>query len=147
MQKEGLIIKKRVPVKVSLKTTMSQDGQQEQFQFQEDGEYIVLNDKHYLRYREHQNGQVTPVQFRLDDEEVHIHRQGVTETRLVFDQQQPTITRYRTEYGTMQLQVETRQLDKRLDPLIPAGDLQLSYQLRAGEQMIGSYQIELHFTA
>ena len=126
---------------------MEQDGQQETFQFEEDGEFIVLNDKYYLRYLEHQNGQATPVQFRLDDEEVHIHRQGATETWLVFDQEQPTITRYRTEYGVMQLQVVTSQLDKNLDPETPAGQLSLRYRLQGGGQESGSYQIELHFVA
>ncbi|PMB82278.1 DUF1934 domain-containing protein [Limosilactobacillus pontis] len=140
-------MKKRVPVKVSLKTTMEQDGQHETFAFEEDGEFIVLNDKYYLRYYEHQNGQATPVQFRLDDGEVHIHRQGATETWLVFDPEQPTITRYRTEYGVMQLQVVTSRLDRVLDPDTPAGRLFLCYHLQSGGQEIGSYQIELHFTA
>lgn len=126
---------------------MEQDDQQETFQFEEDGEFIVLNDKYYLRYLEHQNGQATPVQFRLDDEEVHIRRQGATETWLVFDQEQPTITRYRTEYGVMQLRVVTSRLDKDLDPVTPAGRLSLHYRLQAGGQEIGSYQIELHFAA
>ena len=126
---------------------MEQDGQHETFAFEEDGEFIVLNDKYYLRYYEHQNGQATPVQFRLDDGEVHIHRQGATETWLVFDPEQPTITRYRTEYGVMQLQVVTSRLDRDLDPTIPAGRLSLGYRLQGGGQEIGSYQIELHFTA
>ncbi|MGN1279641.1 MAG: DUF1934 domain-containing protein [Limosilactobacillus sp.] len=136
-----------MPVKVKLKTTMKQDGQQETFQFEEDGEFIVLNDKYYLRYLEHQNGQTTPVQFRLDDMEVHLHRQGTTETWLVFDETQPTITRYRTEYGIMQLQVLTSQLDKKLDPLAATGHLSLRYRLQASGQEIGSYQIELQFAA
>ncbi len=126
---------------------MEQDGQQETFQFTETGEFIVLNDKYYLRYLEHQNGQTTPVQFRLDDGEVHIRRRGTTETWLVFDQAQPTITRYRTEYGIMQLQVVTSQLDKKLAPESATGRLSLHYRLRAGDQEIGSYQIELHFAA
>lgn len=146
-KKEGITIKKKVPVKVSLKTVMEQDGQQETFAFEEDGEFIALNDKYYLRYLEHQNGQTTPVQFRLDDGEIHIHRQGATETWLVFDPAQPTITRYRTEYGVMQLQVVTSQLDRDVDPVAPTGRLALSYRLQNNGQEIGSYQIELHFTA
>ncbi len=143
----GIIIKKRIPVKVHLKTTMTQDGQQEQFHFEENGEFVELNDKHYLRYLEHQHGQATPVQFRLDEEEVHLHRQGATETRLVFNQTQPTMTRYRTAYGTMNLQVITSQLDRHLDFFAPMGKLVIAYQLRAGSQLIGSYQLELQFSA
>ena len=143
----GILIKKRVPVKISLRTVISQDGQQEQFNFQETGEFIELNGKHYLRYQEHQNGQVTPVQFRLDEEEVHLHRQGATETRLIFDRERPTLTRYQTEYGALTLQVVTNQLVRQVDPLAPAGRLIAAYQLRAADQLIGSYQLELQFTA
>jgi uncharacterized beta-barrel protein YwiB (DUF1934 family) len=143
----GISIKKRVPVKDRLRTVISQDGQQEQFNFQEVGEFIELNGKHYLRYQEHQNGQVTPVQFRLDEEEVHLHRQGATETRLVFDRERPTISRYQTEYGALTLRVVTSQLERQVDPLAPAGRLVAAYQLRAGDQLIGSYRLELQFTA
>lgn len=142
-----IIIKQKMPVKVQLATTMTQDGQQDHFEFSESGEFINLNGKYYLRYLEHQNGAETPVQFRLDEGAIHLHRQGATETRLKFDLSQPTITHYRTEYGMIQLQVLTSELTTNLDPLIPAGRLTVAYELHAGEQLIGSYRLELQFSA
>lgn len=126
---------------------MTQDGQQETFQFEEAGEFINLNGKYYLRYLEHQNGAVTPVRFRLDDGAVSLHRQGATETWLDFDQHRSTITRYRTEYGMMQLRVVTSRLERFLDPLVPVGRLAVDYELHVGSQIIGSYQLELQFAA
>lgn len=142
-----MVIKNKVPVKVQLKTTMTQDGRQEIFQFEEDGEFIDLNGKYYLRYLEHQNGAVTPVRFRLDDGAVSLHRQGATETWLDFDQHRSTVTRYRTEYGMMQLRVVTSRLERVLDPQVPTGELVVDYELHAGNQIIGSYQLELQFVA
>lgn len=59
-------IKSIVPVKVSLKTKMTQDGKSDHYHFEEDGQFVTLeNGQHYLRYVEHQGSQATPVQFRL----------------------------------------------------------------------------------
>lgn len=142
-----IAIKQKVPVKVQLTTVMTQDGQQEHFDFAESGEFINLNGKYYLRYLEHQNGVITPVQFRLDEGAVRLHRQGATETRLKFDLSQPTVTHYRTEYGMIQLRVLTSELTTSLDPLIPAGRLAVAYELHAGGQLIGSYRLQLQFSA
>ncbi|MCT3441769.1 DUF1934 family protein, partial [Limosilactobacillus fermentum] len=55
-----------IPVRVRLTTRMAQDGQEESYQFEEDGQLVTLaNGQRYLRYTEHQAGQATPVQFRL----------------------------------------------------------------------------------
>lgn len=57
-------------------------GQEESFSFTEDGTFIEMNGKYYLRYLEHQNGQATPVQFRFEDEIVRLRRRGAVETNL-----------------------------------------------------------------
>lgn len=139
-------IKKVTPVHVHLVTTIRQDGQEEQFSFDESGNFVELNGKYYLRYVEHQNGQVTPVQFRLDDQ-VHLHRNGELTTLLDFDLEAPTYTRYRTQYGVIRLEVSTTQLKKEVDPTVPAGRLRVNYTLATGGQVVGSYQLQLQFMA
>lgn len=129
-----------------LATTIRQDDQQEQFTFDEDGNFVELNGKYYLRYVEHQNGQTTPVQFRLDDQ-VHLHRNGELTTLLDFDLAAPTYTRYRTQYGVIRLEVLTSRLEKEVDPGTPAGRLQLEYVLKTAGQIVGSYQLQLQFGA
>lgn len=127
-------------------TTIRQGDQQEHFDFTENGDFVELNGKYYLRYVEHQQGQATPVQFRLDDH-VHLHRNGELETQLDFDSDRPTITRYRTKYGVIRLEVATSRLEKKVDPLIPAGHLDVDYTLSTGGQVVGNYQLQLQFKA
>ncbi|WP_283621749.1 DUF1934 domain-containing protein [Limosilactobacillus avium] len=127
-------------------TTIRQDGQQENFTFSEDGNFVELNGKYYLRYVEHQNGQATPVQFRLDDQ-VHLHREGAMRTQLEFDQEKETVTRYRTEYGVIRLGVVTKRLEKDLDLDVPMGHLNVDYVLKTGDQEVGNYQLQLQFKA
>lgn len=107
---------------------------------------MELNGKYYLRYVEHQNGQATPVQFRLDDQ-VHLHRNGELTTLLDFDQETPTYTRYRTQYGVIRLEVLTSRLEKKVDPATPAGQLIVDYALKTAGQVVGSYQLQLQFRA
>ena len=69
-----MMVKQATPVHVELTTVMGQDGQQERFHFAEEGQFVDLNGSYYLRYQEHQQGQATPVQFRLDNQELHLRR-------------------------------------------------------------------------
>lgn len=106
-----------------------------------------MNGKYYLRYIEHQEGQATPVQIRFDEQFVRLRRKSVVETNLLFDSQRSTTMRYRTQYGLINLEVETENLVRQLDMATPAGSLQVSYQLKSAGQIVGSYQLELQFTA
>lgn len=137
-------IKKITPVQVQLTTVIEQDGQREQFTFNEAGNFVELNGKYYLRYLEHQNGQTTSVQFRLDDH-IHLHRSGELTTLLNFDLNKPLPTRYRTQYGVISLEVRTSRLEKELTPAIPAGQLAVDYSLAAAGQVVGSYRLRLQF--
>lgn len=136
-----------MPVQVKLSSTITQEGQQERFDFEEAGTFVEINGKYYLRYVEHQQGQETPVQFRFDEDLVRLRRKSVVETNLLFDPRQATIMRYRTQYGLINLEVETQRLDRQVDPITPAGQVTVSYQLKNGGQVVGSYQLELQFTA
>ncbi len=96
-------MKKVVPVKVKMSSQMTQDGETANFAFAEDGQLATVGDKHYLRYTEHQHGIETPVQFRLDNQQVHLLRAGDVETRFVFDEAAATTSRYQTAYGPIRL--------------------------------------------
>lgn len=131
---------------MQLSTTIRQEDEEKTFTFEEQGDFVELNGKYYLRYVEHQNGQETPVQFRLDDQ-VHLHRNGEMTTILNFDPIQETVTRYRTQYGVIQLKVATSRLDKAVDPIEPSGKLEVDYTLATAGQVVGSYQLQLQFKA
>lgn len=138
-------MKKVTPVHVQLTTTIEQDGQKERFDFDEDGEFIELNSAYYLRYQEHQQGQITPVQLRLANDAVHLRRRGVRETNFTFQLGQTTKARYQTEYGIIGMNVTTKRLSINFDPTKVRGTVDLQYQLLANEQLIGTYQLQLQF--
>lgn len=139
------MVKQATPVHVELTTVMGQDGQQERFHFAEEGQFVDLNGSYYLRYQEHQQGQATPVQFRLDNQELHLRRSGVRETVFTFLNQQTTKARYQTEYGKIDLEVTTNRLLVDFDPAAARGSVDLEYQLVSSGQLIGTYQLQLQF--
>lgn len=140
-----MTIKRVIPVHIQLKTTITQDGQQEQFAFDEDGTFVEMNGHYYLRYLEHQNGQATPVQFKFEETLVRLRRRGQVETNLFLDPQQETMMRYQTAYGLLKLNVATERLEKAVDPEQASGHVAIDYQLKQAGQIIGSYQLELQF--
>ena len=140
------MVKKATPVHVELTTVMEQDGQQERFHFIEDGQFVNLNGKYCLRYHEHQQGQTTPVQFRLNNDELHLRRSGIRETVFTFLNRQTTKARYQTEYGIIDLEVTTNRLLVDFDPTAARGNVDLEYQLVSGSQLVGTYQLQLQFS-
>ena len=138
-------MKKVVPVKVKMESKMNQDGQQARFSFEEDGQLSTVGGKHYLRYTEHQQGVATPVQFRLDDDQVHLLRSGDVQTRFIFDQEQETTSRYQTAYGPIELRVVTRQLSSTVDWDDCQGQLEIEYELHSAGMLVGSYHVSLQF--
>lgn len=125
---------------------MTMGSETEHFEFTESGQLIRLNGGQvYLRYLEHQDGQETPVQFRLDEDRVQLDRRGPRQTRLVFEAGSETMTRYQTEYGIIHLGVETRQLIKKIDFTNHTGSLQAAYRLKNQGQVLGTYRIQLQF--
>lgn len=147
MMREGNNVKRVVPVHVRLTTTMEQDGQKDEYSFEEEGQFVDLNGTYYLRYQEHQEGIATPVQFRLGSDELHLRRSGPRETNFVFQLAQSTKSRYRTEYGIIDLQVTTNRMAVEFDSEDANGSIDLEYQLTANEQLIGTYQVQLQFAA
>ncbi len=124
------------------------NGDTEKFAFHEPGRLIRLGGgQTYLRYLEHQAGQETPVQFRLDGKGVQLDRRGPKETRLQFQEDQETITRYQTEYGVIHLAVTTFELTKEINFEERWGRLTTKYQLKNAGQVLGTYRIQLQFQA
>lgn len=124
---------------------MEQDGQQDQYQFEEQGQFVELNGKYYLRYQEHQGATVTPVQFRFGTDYLHLRRSGIRETNFELQLSAPTKTRYRTEYGVIGMMVTTNRLEVDFDPQDANGSIDLEYQLTANGQLLGTYQVQLQF--
>ncbi|HJA73904.1 MAG TPA: DUF1934 domain-containing protein [Candidatus Limosilactobacillus faecipullorum] len=139
-------IKQEESVKIKLKTVTMIDGQKEEFAFEEAGRLVTLNaHQHYLTYTEHQAGQVVPVRIRLDEGQLMVTRDGARRTRLHFDPEQSTQTRYRTEYGVINLEVFTDRLLSLIDIEQANGTLRIDYRLKNGPMILGKYHLDLTF--
>lgn len=137
-------IKTETPVKVTLRIESMIDGQFERFNFVEDGRLVTLNDhQHYLTYTEHHEGVATPVRIRLDESDFSVTRNAARRTRLQFNPAEPTVSHYQTEYGRLALTVITERLNHALDLDAGQGRVELRYQIRNGEMLIGNYYLDL----
>lgn len=135
-------------VQVEIATLIRQGDQQEEFAFQEPGQLVQMaNQKRYLRYVERQNEIETPVQFRFDQEQVILSRQGQLKSMMVFDQQQATITKYPTAYGLIDLTIQTQDLKVDINWPQAQGSVLIKYQLLNQGQLLGNYRIKLQFKA
>lgn len=135
-------------VQVEIATLIRQGDQQEEFAFQEPGQLVQMaNQKRYLRYVERQNEIETPVQFRFDQEQVILSRQGQLKSMMVFDQQQATISKYPTAYGLIDLTIQTQDLKVDINWPQGHGSVLIKYQLLNQGQLLGNYRIKLQFKA
>lgn len=139
-------INQTIPVKVHLTTSMEIDGNQDHFEFAEDGELIHLTDNHhFLRYVEHQQGQATPVQIAINGDQVRLTRKGPRQTKLLFVENGETISKYQTEYGMIPLHVVCDQLMQEINQEENRGQLEVHYRLKNNGQVLGTYRIKLQF--
>jgi uncharacterized beta-barrel protein YwiB (DUF1934 family) len=145
---EVTIIKEQLPVKIQLETQIEQDGQVETFKFDEEGALVDLGAKKYLRYKETKEQLKVPVTFSIAETgEVFLTRQGQTHLRLPFAKQKVLPTHYQTEYGLMKLDVKTTLLETAISFENAEGKINVDYELYAGNQLLGKYQIRLQFSA
>lgn len=139
-------IKEAIPVKVHLTTSMQMDGNEDHFEFEENGELMHLAaNHHFLRYIEHQQGQATPVQFAINGDQVRLTRKGPRQTKLLFIENGETISKYQTEYGMIPLHVVCDRLVQEMDPIANSGKLEVHYRLKNNGQTLGTYRIKLQF--
>lgn len=133
-------------MKVNLQTTIEQDGEKEQFTFDEAGQLVALKDAYYLRYQEGQ-GKI-PVTFKFDSSgDIFLTRNATNRTRFQFRPHQTIATHYQSEYGLIKLDVKTLRILREIDFHAGHGNVIIDYQLWSQNQLIGKYQIRLQFDA
>ncbi|WP_170999592.1 DUF1934 domain-containing protein [Paucilactobacillus kaifaensis] len=129
-----------------MQTTIEQDGEQEQFNFDETGQLVSIKDAYYLRYQEGETK--IPVTFKFDGNgDIFLTRNAANRTRFQFRPNQTFETHYQSEYGLIKLEVRTIRVLREIDFNAGHGHLIVDYQLWAQKQLIGKYQIRLQFNA
>ncbi|WP_252902753.1 DUF1934 domain-containing protein [Paucilactobacillus hokkaidonensis] len=133
-------------MQVKLKTTIVQDDEKQQFDFDEPGQLVQLQDIYYLRYQE--GTKKIPVTFKFDtDGDIYLTRNATNRTRFQFSPNQTFETHYQSEYGLIKLAVKTLKILQEVDFKAGQGKIAIDYQLLSQNQLLGMYQIRLQFNA
>ncbi len=140
-------LSKGMPVRIILETTIFQDEEVFKNSFDEMGRIVLMNDNYYLRFEETADDQKIPTVIKVaPDGSVNITRHAENKTRLEFNEETHTYTKYITPAGVMNLQLKTSRIDLSYNKAPFAGDIEIDYALYTGESPLGSYQIRLRFT-
>ncbi len=136
-----------LPARVILETTIVQEGEVFKHSFDEMGRIVQMNGNYYIRYTESEHKDEVATLIKIDENgRVNLTRHGETKTRLVFDDNEETLTTYPTPQGTMQLSVKTNRLSISTTDQPFAGEVEVDYIIHMEGSPLGTYQIRLIFT-
>ncbi|MGY3778472.1 DUF1934 domain-containing protein [Isobaculum melis] len=132
-------------VTLQLQTEVTQDGKTDYHQFKGVATFVKMAHSYYLRYEEEVGTMVT---LKVTDEsQVTILRKGQTETKLRFDLATAYPSEFVTPQGKFQLETTTQEMSVLIDEALPKGEIQVIYQLFMGEEKLGDYKLQLHFSS
>lgn len=132
-------------VTLHLQTEVTQDGKTDHHQFKGEATFVKMAHSYYLRYEEEAGTMVT---LKVTEEQqVTIMRKGQTETKLRFDLATAYPSEFLTPQGKFQLETTTQDISIFIDEMVPKGDIQVDYQLFMGEEKLGDYKLQLHFSS
>lgn len=147
-----MVLDSAIPINIHLETNITQKGEEEHHVYDEEGTLAQVGSNIYIRYAESgPNDDNQPVTLKLmSNGDVQVTRgksSGDTFSKLFFSDGKRVIASYRTPYGMLSIETLTQTLQVRLreDPL--AGQIDIAYQLLAGGEYIGNYQLQLIFHA
>ncbi|MFC6182614.1 DUF1934 domain-containing protein [Lactiplantibacillus daowaiensis] len=139
-----------VPVAIHLETQAVQDGEAANYALDVDGQLVQMGDAFYLRYQEVSDDHPEPIPVTIKlaaNGDVVLTRSAENRLRLHFANGKRVQARYRTPMGILPVETVTPLLQVRLRERPFSGEVNINYQLYAGEQRIGDYKLRLQFTA
>ncbi|MBS9335670.1 DUF1934 domain-containing protein [Fructobacillus papyrifericola] len=133
-------------VTVSFESKIYQDEGDESYRVEAEGRLVAKGAAWYLTYEEELPEQpVTKVLVKIEEGRVAITRTNLTKTRLVFEEGLVEHQPYQTAAGMMLLDTNTRDLLVAIDEQAGTGKVLLNYALSANGEVVGQYQVSLHF--
>ncbi|CAM2898107.1 MULTISPECIES: DUF1934 domain-containing protein [Dellaglioa] len=138
-------------IAIHLETVKTQEGEVERYVIETTGQLVRLGDGMYIRYKEEdeETGQTIPVTFKLqDDGEIQLTREtDAIRTKLIFLAQKKISGTYKTAYGRIPIEIETKRLKSQLKNQPISGSVEIDYRLTTNGELLGDYNIRLQFTA
>ncbi|MCH4172419.1 MAG: DUF1934 domain-containing protein [Lactobacillus sp.] len=146
-------LKSAIPIEIHLQTKVHQAGETMQHVFDEPGQLVQIGETLYFRYAEidPDTGARTPVMIKImpngDVQLSRLSKQDGINLKLFFSLGHKMVARYQTPYGIIPVETITPKLRFRMKNQPVSGELYIEYQLIAGNEPIGEYQLQLIFTA
>ena len=93
------------------------------------GKYIKLDDGFKAIYEETEISGMdgTTTSLTIKDGEVILLREGTTNTKMVFNEKEPSVSLYSTPYGTLEISINTKKL--KVDMNDDGGELNIDYDM------------------
>ena len=108
------------------------------------GDYYQKNGKHYILYEEILEGAEERVKnvIKISPSSMDIIKKGVTNSRMLFEKNKKNSTYYRTPYGQMLLDVNTRELEIQVteDEI----DVRIEYELDVNHEPMADCRIKMN---
>lgn len=139
-----------VPVAIHLETRARQDGETANYALDVDGQLVQMGDVFYLRYKEVSDEAPEPIPVTIKlaaNGDVVLTRNAENRLRLHFSNGKRIRAHYQTPMGLLPVETVTPMLRVRLREHPFSGEVNVDYDLYAGEQLLGNYQLRLQFTA
>ncbi len=134
-----------IPVKIRIKTTVSNENGRETFELATFGRYCIKGRTRYLLYEEVLDvGKVRSV-VKITADEIVILRRGPVEMNMKFQRNKELAGRYKTPYGILDIATCTKELAHSCGEEERKGSVRIQYDLKMQGALAGTYDLQLQF--
>lgn len=142
-----LPVQKGTVMEYRLETKIEQEGQEEIFVYEGQGQIVQMGEWLYLRYAEAETQNKVTIKLSRAGKLTIIRRQGEhLLSRLSFDSEGAGSAQLPTQAGLVEIETETQQMLQNYKEQPFSGYVQVLYTIGVGEQSLGNYELSLQFT-
>jgi len=107
------------------------------------GEYYCKNGSHYVFYEEamEEFSKLSKTRMKWKENQLELIRQGVVDTRMVFEENQTHVTDYVTPYGSLLLGVNTKTI--KVEEEEDAISILVEYQLELDGEVLSRHKLNI----
>lgn len=142
-----LPVEKGTVMEYRLETRIEQDGKQEIFVYEGQGQIVQMGEWLYLRYDENETQNKVTIKLSRAGKMTIIRRQGEELlSRLSFDSKQTGSAQIPTQAGVLEIELETKKMLQNYKETPFSGLVEVVYTIGKDEQALGNYELSLQFT-
>lgn len=135
----------QTPVKIHLVTRIQLDDEEETYEMVVFGRYYRKNNAVFLKYDEVQEEGTVHTLVKVDENDATIFRKGIINMRMKFQLNERKDGSHVSEYGSLLLSTDTRELLHMQHEEKCEGEIKLDYTLYMQGTHAGQYQMEIKY--